>query len=121
MRILFFVTLLLVISTAALAQSGKSASDRAGLQQVSVPLGQATIEGCLQGNPHNYRLTEKDGTSHLLMGESDALSGHLNHNIQLVGYKDDDRDASASSDEGTPHGLRFFRVENIASDTGSCK
>jgi hypothetical protein len=55
------------------------------------------------------------------MGESDGLSSHVNHKVQLVGYKDNNRDASASSDEGTPHGLRFFRVEDIAADMGSCK
>ena len=121
MRTLSFMTLLLVISTAAWAQSASSPSNSAGLREVSVPNGQSMITGCLQGQPHNYRLTEKDGTSHLLMGESDALSSHVNHNVQLVGYKDNNRDASASSDEGTPHGLRFFKVENIASDTGSCR
>jgi hypothetical protein len=121
MRALSLMTLLLVISTAAWAQSDGSPTDRAGLREVSVPTGQSIIVGCLQGKPHNYRLTEKDGTSHLLMGQSDALSGHANHIVQLVGFKDNNRDASASSDEGTPHGLRFFRVESIASDIGSCK
>jgi len=101
--------------------AANSGNDRTGLREVSVPTGQSIIVGCLQGNPHNYRLTEKDGTSHLLMGESDALSGHVNHSVQLVGFEDNDRDPSASSDEDTPHGLRFFRVENIASDMGSCK
>lgn len=121
MRTLSLIALLLVISAAAWAQNANSASDRVGLQQVSVPTGQSMITGCLQGQPHNYRLTERGGTFHLLMGESDALSSHLNHQVQLVGYKDNDRDASASSDEATPHGMRFFRVEDIAADLGSCK
>jgi hypothetical protein len=75
----------------------------------------------LQGKPHNYRLVETDGTTHLLMGQSDALSSHMDHIVKLVGNRDNDRDASASSDEGTPHGLRFFQVERIATDAGSCK
>lgn len=121
MRTLSLIALLLVISAAAWAQNANSASDRVGLQQVSVPTGQSMITGCLQGQPHNYRLIEKDGTFHLLMGESDALSLHANHNGQLIRYKDNDRDASTSSDESTPRGMRFFRVENIASDSGSCR
>jgi len=57
---------------------------------------------------------------HLLMGQTD-LSNHAGHTVQLVRYADDDRDASASSDEGTPVPPRFFLVEEVASDSGKCK
>lgn len=37
---------------------------------------------------------------------------------KLAGNRDLDRDASASSDERTLHGLRFFQVEDKVSDKG---
>ena len=101
-------------------QNVKSAAKSTGQRELTVPAGQTAISGCLQGKPDSYRLTEKDGTMHLLMGSID-LSNSVGHIVQLVGYADDDCDASASSDEGTPDGLRFFLVEAVASDSGQCK
>ena len=115
------VTLLLVLSVIAFPQSANSAGNRAGVQQVSVSPGESTITGCLAGRPDQYRLTEKNGTMHLLIGPNDALGKHVGQMVQLTGYRDNDRDASASSDEGTAHGMRFFQVENIVSEPGNCK
>jgi hypothetical protein len=115
MRTGLLVTLLLVVSAVVFSLSAKS------VEEISVPYTPATISGCLHGNPDSYTLTERDGTVHYLMGQSDALSSHVGHKVQLQGLKDDDRDASASGDEGTPHGLRFFSVEQIVSDSGTCK
>ncbi len=115
------VTLLLVLSPVAFAQSANSASDRSGVQQVSVSPGESTITGCLAGHPDEYRLTESDGTMHLLMGPNDVLAKYVGRTVQLIGYRDNNRDASASSDEGTAHGMRFFQVENIVPQSGTCK
>jgi hypothetical protein len=115
------VTLLLVLSAIAFAQSANSASDRAGVQQVSVSQGESTITGCLAGHPDEYRLTDKNGTMHLLMGPNDVLGKHVGQMVELIGYRDNNRDASASSDEGTAHGMRFFQVEDIVPESGSCK
>ena len=41
--------------------------------------------------------------------------------FELTGYRDNNRDASASSDEGTAHGMRFFQVEEIVPESGGCK
>jgi hypothetical protein len=40
--------------------------------------------------------------------------------VQLAGQRDENRDASASSDEGTAHGLRFFQVWNVTQAQGEC-
>ncbi|HEY4900438.1 MAG TPA: hypothetical protein VIH91_06420 [Terriglobales bacterium] len=117
------LTFLLVLSAITLGQSASSADDRASLQEVSVPAGEATITGCLVGHHDGYGLTERDGTMHLLMPvpENKGLRSHVGDIVTLAGYRDDDRDASASSDEGAPHGLRFFQVNEIVSDSGKCK
>ena len=58
---------------------------------------------------------------HLLIGPNDALAKHVGQMVQLAGYRDNNRDASASSDEGTAHGMRFFQVEDIVLEAGTCK
>ena len=117
------LTLLLVLSAIAFGQNASSAGDRASVQEVSVPAAENTITGCLAGHHDGYRLIEKDGTMHLLMPapENQGLRTHVGDVVTLAGYRDDNRDASASSDEGTPHGLRFFQVNEIVSDSGECK
>lgn len=115
------VTLLLVLSVLAFGQSANYASGPAGVQQASVTKGETTITGCLAGHREEYRLTESDGTMHLLIGPNDALGKHVGQMVQLTGYRDNNRDASASSDEGTAHGMRFFQVENIVPESGNCK
>ena len=117
------LTLLLLLSAIAFGQSSSSAGDHASVKVVSVPPGETTITGCLAGRHDGYRLTEKDGTMHLLLPvpENKGLRSHVGNVVTLAGNADNDRDASASSDEGTPHGLRFFQVEEILSDSGKCK
>ena len=54
------------------------------------------------------------------MGHNQAVGSHVGHVVQWAGNHDRNRDASAS-DEGTPHGLGFFQVEEILADQGTCK
>ena len=119
-------TLITLIGTAGHAQpqsreqgtqSVQSATNPEG--QISIPEGESSLSGCLQGKTDCYRLTEKDGTIHLLI-ETVDLSRNVGHIVQLVGYPDDERDASASSDEGTPVAPRFFLVEQVVVDSGQC-
>ncbi len=116
-------TLLLALSAIAFGQVQNAMADQPAVQEVSAPAGESTITGCLAGKHDGYRLTEKDGTMHLLLPapENKGLRTHVGNVVTLAGYKDDNRDASASSDEGTAHGLRFFQVNEIVSDDGKCK
>ena len=113
------VTLLLVLSV-ALGQGVQSSSSSATPQTANLQQGESVISGCLSGHPDSFRLTEANGTYHLLMGENKVLSQHAGDMVQLSGYRDNNRDASASSDEGTPHGMRFFLVDSVVSDSGKC-
>ena len=112
------VTLLLTLSVIALGQGVQSSSSSVTLQPVNAQSGERVISGCLSGNPDSFRLTEANGTFHLLMDNNQVLSGHVGDMVQLSGYRDNNRDASASSDEGTAHGMRFFLVESVVSDSG---
>jgi len=87
----------------------------------SLGTGETTVTGCLRGRTDEFYLVEKDGTTRLLMGPNEKLNSYVGHWVELGGNRDNRRDASASSDEGTPHGLRFFQVEEILADQGACK
>ncbi|MGA9209442.1 MAG: hypothetical protein WB347_16675 [Terriglobales bacterium] len=57
---------------------------------------------------------------HMLIGDDQDLSAHVGQRVQLTGERDNNRDASASSDEGTAHGMRFFEVAAIRRVEGKC-
>ncbi|HZD31866.1 MAG TPA: hypothetical protein VE779_09420 [Candidatus Angelobacter sp.] len=115
------VVFLVVCCAFATAQTANSTGAATGAQNVSLPAGQTNIMGCVHGKADGYYLLEKDGTMRLLMGSNDELQKLVGHWVELGGNRDNRRDASASSDEGTAHGLRFFQVEEVLADQGACK
>ena len=86
---------------------------RASVQNVSLAAGQSAVTGCLKGSTNQFYLMEQNGTLHLLMGPNKELQAHVGYWVELGGNRDSSRDASASSDEGTAHGMRFFQVEEV--------
>lgn len=78
------------------------------------------ISGCLQGTANGYRLVADSGNPHLLLGDYSALKDHVGDKVTLQGYRDNNRDASASSDQGTAHGMRYFQVDSVAAVNGKC-
>ncbi|HTT24919.1 MAG TPA: DUF5818 domain-containing protein [Candidatus Sulfotelmatobacter sp.] len=55
--------------------------------------GQMTVEGCLSGSNGNFTLTDKNGTSYQLTGDTAKLSAHVGHEVKVTG-------SSASAGEG---------------------
>ena len=118
MRIVIsLLALLLIVALSTLGQSKSSSMGQADPAATS-PLTESS--GCLQGTSGAYRLVRADGTVHLLMGDDEVLKGHVGDTVTLKGYRDTNRDASASSDEGTAHGLRFFQVDGVATENSKC-
>lgn len=116
------VAFLLLLGTIAFGQDANSANSGSIAKPASVPAGETSITGCLSGHHDEYRLTEKDGTVHLLLSaQKNGLRSHVGNIVELAGHADNNRDASSSSDEGTAHGQRFFQVNEIISDSGKCK
>ena len=111
------LALLLATAVSTIAQNKSSYLGQAD-PAATGPMTQ--ISGCLQGAPGAYRLLANSGNPHLLIGDEKILSNHVGDRVTLKGYRDDNRDASASSDEGTPHGMRFFQVDSVTADTGKC-
>ena len=112
---------LLVCLACASAQTPSASTAPATLQNASLPAGESSVTGCVHGSTDQYYLIENDGTMRLLMGPNSQLQQLLGHRVVLAGNRDLRRDASASSDGGTPHGLRFFQVEEVLAEQGVCK
>jgi len=112
-------SLLALLLTAAVSCIGQSNSYSGRADPRAT--GPATeISGCLQGTANNYRLVADSGNRHLLIGDYRVLKDHVGDRVTLQGYRDNNRDASASGDEGTSHGMRFFQVDNVTADNGKC-
>jgi len=74
----------------ASASSGQTGSANAG---------SATVEGCLSGSSGNYTLTDKNGVSYQLSGDTAKLSEHVGHTVKITGTS-----SSATPSGGTAAG-----------------
>lgn len=111
------ISILALCFAASMSLFGQSNSSTAS-QANPAASGQPTqIIGCLKGTSQQYRLVEKDGTTHMLMGDESALAGHVGDEVRLVGYRDNRRDASSSMG----HASNYFQVQSLSSDNGKCK
>jgi hypothetical protein len=103
MRHILFLAVLLFGATWALAQSDQnqtSPSEQTPTTQGEMSPtnsgGNMTVEGCLSGSDGNYMLTDKNGTTYQLTGDTAKLSNHVGHEIKVTGSKS----ASAMSPSG---------------------
>lgn len=109
MRHVLFLAVLLLGTTWALAQNDQnqtSPSDQTPAAQGDMTptnsSGNMTVQGCLSGSEGNYMLTDKNGTTYQLSGDTAKLSDHVGHEIKVTGGKSDS--AMAPSGGGTDTG-----------------
>ena len=81
MRQIFLLLSVLVLGLSwAVAQdstSGQTSRTGAG--------GQMTVEGCLSGSSGNYTLSDKNGNTYQLTGDTAKLSEHVGHEVKVTG------------------------------------
>jgi len=75
-------------SQAAPSQSSDSMSQVGSCAQA--------VQGCLSGTDGNYTLTDKNGNTYKLTGDSAKLSEHVGHEVQVSGSTSGGSSASAS-------------------------
>src|ERR1700726_1741141 len=81
-------------TSASSASSGQTGSTAAGSA--------TTVEGCLAGSSGNYTLSDKNGNTYQLTGDTAKLSEHVGHEVKITGTSGS---ATASGDgaaTGTP-------------------
>lgn len=105
MRQMLFLSVLLLGATWAMAQNGQTPTaptQTTPSQEASAGSGSDTsVQGCLSGSDGNYMLTEKNGTTYQLSGDTAKLSEHVGHEVKITGSKGS---ASASTGAGTSPG-----------------
>lgn len=84
MRHLLLLSVLLLGAFWAAAQNDPSQTS----PSQATPAGsgsETTVQGCLSGSSGNYMLTDKNGSSYQLTGDTAKLSEHVGHEIKVTG------------------------------------
>ncbi len=81
-------TLLLALSllvSAAWVQAQSHYPPTGSSQTGSSASGQTTVQGCLQSSNGGYTLNDDTGITYQLQGDTSKLSGHVGHEVQIIG------------------------------------
>ena len=89
-QLLLLLSVLLLGACWAVAQdttSQTSPNSGASSAQTSseTATGAHTVEGCLSGSGGNYTLTDKQGNTYQLTGDTAKLSEHVGHEVKVTG------------------------------------
>ena len=57
---------------------------------------QTTVEGCLSGSDGKYTLTDKQGNSYQLTGDTSKLAEHVGHEVKITGSSSSSGSSAAS-------------------------
>lgn len=132
-QVLLCVSILLLGLTWGFAQtSGSSETTPSGSGQSgsSTQMGHSgsgghmTVEGCLSGSSGSYTLTDKQGNTYQLTGDTAKLSDHVGHEVKVMGTEAG-ADASASAGAsgggasssmggGAAHSLQVTSVKHVS-------
>jgi ABC-type phosphate transport system substrate-binding protein len=108
-RLLLLLSVLLLGACWAVAQdttnSNSSQSDptsaSSGQTGSTNASGATVVEGCLNGSSGNYTLTDKNGVSYQLTGDTAKLSEHVGHEVKITGTSSSASPNGGGTDTGT--------------------
>jgi len=81
--------------------------------------GQMTVEGCLSGSNGNFTLTDKNGMSYQLTGDTAKLTEHVGHEVKVTGMSGSS--AAGSETAGGSAGAQSLQVSSLKHISKSCK
>jgi len=100
-RLVLFLSVLLLGACWAVGQDTTSqTSASSGQTSSATASGTTTVQGCLSGSSGNFTLTDKNGNTYQLTGDTAKLSEHVGHEVKVTGTTSS---ASAAAD-GTAAG-----------------
>jgi len=105
-------------STGSMSNGGQSSRVGAG--------GQMTVEGCLSGSSGNFTLTDKNGTSYQLTGDTAKLSEHVGHEVKVTGSSGAAGAGASGSTETSASGSgagagQMLQVTSVKHVSKTCK
>ena len=117
-QIFMILSIMLLGLTWAVAQDQTgTASSQAGQSASS----QMTVEGCLSGSNGNYTLTDKNGTSYQLTGETAKLSEHVGHEVKITGMPSAAAGAAGASASAGAGASQTLEVSSVKHVSKTCK
>ncbi len=106
-------------SQSAGAQSGSSG--QMGQTGQTGAGGHMTVEGCLSGSNGNYTLTDKNGNSYQLTGDTAKLSEHVGHEVKVMGSSSAAGASSSGSTTGASGSQQSLQVTSVKHVSKSCQ
>ena len=92
-RLLLLLSVLLLGACWAVAQdstrqtnsNSSETSASSGQNSSATASGATTVQGCLSGSSGNFTLTDKNGNTYQLTGDTAKLSEHVGHEVKVTG------------------------------------
>src|SRR6266567_9124940 len=125
--------LLSLLSVLLLGACWAAAQDSSQTNPDSQPMGQSTaapaggettVQGCLSGSNGSFTLTDKNGNSYQLTGDTAKLSEHVGHEVKITGTAES---GSSATGGGTATGTsgagasRTLQVSPVRHVSKTCK
>ena len=119
MRHILFLSVLLLGATWAMAQNQSQTAPEhtSPSQEKAAPTssgGHTSVEGCLSSSGGNYMLTDKNGTSYRLSGDTAKLSEHVGHEIKVTGSLGSSTTAAGTTGTSSEKTLEVSSFKHIA-------
>jgi hypothetical protein len=86
--------------------------------------GNTSVQGCLGGSDGNYTLTDKDGNSYRLTGDTAKLSEHVGHEVKITGSTASSAAAgngSGTDTMGGSPGSKSLQVSSVKHISKTCQ
>jgi hypothetical protein len=89
----------------------------------STRAGETTVQGCLNGANGSFTLSDKDGNSYQLTGDTAKLSEHVGHEVKVTGTAEATSSASGSAASGTSTqgASRTLQVNSVKHISKTCQ
>ncbi len=130
-RLLLLLSVLLLGACWAVAQDTTSqtksnsseTSASSGQTTSATSSGATTVQGCLSGSSGNFTLTDKNGTTYQLTGDTAKLSEHVGHEVKVTGTSSSASTASGGSASATTGaaGSQTLEVSSVKHISKTCQ
>jgi ABC-type phosphate transport system substrate-binding protein len=132
-RLLLLLSVLLLGACWAVAQDSTSqtssnsseSSASSGQNSSATASGATTVQGCLSGSSGNFTLTDKNGNTYQLTGDTAKLSEHVGHEVKVTGTTSSSASAasggSAAGTAGAAGNSQTLEVSSIKHVSKTCQ
>ena len=73
----------------------------------------ASVQGCLSGSDGNYMLTDDNGATYRLAGDTAKLSEHVGHEVKIIGTTSAGSASGSSGSMGNNNSSQTLQVSSV--------